>query len=303
MASALANFRQELALFESLSAADPKDVQARRNRSLAHKQIGDVLMHTDQVRGALAQYQAALDIDRDLASLDTGNSQADLDLSFSEAKIGAALAKLGQAREGLTILRRGAARQESLLAKDPHHILLYNHLANSYTLLANILLNNADTKGAIEYYRKAVTARLTLEQKSPHSISNRGALAACYANLAKALGPSSHEDALKQYSTAIELLEQLTAADRSNVHYRVALAGVLSNTALLYERVAAQINEPASRVQYWTKARSFYQRSRDSWLELGKSGKLLPTQRDAIREVSGKLARCNDSLARLQPAH
>ena len=35
LASALANFRKELSLFESLSAADPKDVQGRRNRSLA----------------------------------------------------------------------------------------------------------------------------------------------------------------------------------------------------------------------------------------------------------------------------
>src|SRR5690242_20988652 len=60
---------------------------------------------------------------------------------------------------------------------------------------------------------KAVAARLALSEKSPNSSTNRGALAECYANLAKALGPSDHNDALKQYSNAIELLERLTRSE------------------------------------------------------------------------------------------
>jgi eukaryotic-like serine/threonine-protein kinase len=303
LASALAHFQQELSLFESLSAADPKDVQARRNRSLAHKQIGDVLMRTDDVRGALAQYRAALGIDRDLTSVDPGNSQAVLDLSFSESKVGSALGKLGQTREALVILRSGVERQESLIAKDPHHILLYNHLANSYTLLASCLLGGGDTKSAIEYYRKAVTARLTLSEKSPNSSANRGALAECYTNLAKALGPSDREDALKQYNNAVELLEHLTAADSSNAQYRIALADALTNAARLYVRTAGQDGEPSTRLRNWTKARSLYQRSQELWLELGRAGKLPPARGRAIREVSSELARCDDSVAKLQQVH
>ena len=309
LASALAHFRQELSLFESLSAADPKDVQARRNRSLAHKQIGDVLMRTENVHGALVHYRASLDIDRDLISVDPDNSQALLDLSFSESKVGSALGKLGQTRDALVILRSGVARQESLIAKDPHHILLYNHLANSYTLLASCLLNSdsADTKSAIEYYRKAVAARLTLSEKSPNSSSNRGALAECYTNLAKALAPSrrqsDREDALKQYNDAVELLEHLTAADSTNARYRIALADALTNSARLYARMAAQDEEPSTRLRDWTKARSLYQSSYELWLELGRAGKLPPARSGVIREVSGELARCNDSLAKLDQVH
>src|SRR5207302_9998372 len=132
--------------------------------------------------GALAEYRAALEIDRDLTSVDPGNSQAVLDLSFSEGKLGSALGKLGETQPALAILRTAVARQESLIAKDPHHILLYNHLANSYTLLANCL-DRADPKAALEYYRKAVAARLCLSQKSPDSSTNSGALAECYVNL------------------------------------------------------------------------------------------------------------------------
>ena len=179
--------------------------------------------------------------------MDPGNSQAVLDLSFSETKVGSALGKLGQTREALVILRSGVARQESLMAKDAYHVLLYNHLANSYTLLANCLLDSADKKSAVEYYRKAVAARLTLLEKSPNSGMNRGALAECYTNLAKALGPSDPEDALKQYNAAIELLEHLTVADASNAQYRIALADALTNEARLYVRMAGEEGAPATR--------------------------------------------------------
>ena len=303
LSGALANFQKELSLFESLAAADPKDAQARRNLSLAHKQIGDVLMRTDDFRGALAQYRAAVDIDRDLTSIDPSNSQAILDLSFSESKVGSALGKLGKTQEGLATLRSGIARQESLLSKDPHHVLLYSELATSYTLLANLLRDSAQTKTAIGNYQKAVTARLEFLKKSPDSSTNRGALAECYANLAKALEPSNREDALKKDSNAIELLERLSAADVANAQNRIALADTLSNAAQLYVGIAGQDGDPATRLQDWTKAKSLYERSQELWLELDRAGKLPARRAVIIRDVSKGLARCNESLAKLQEVH
>ena len=47
-----------------------------------------------------------------------------------------------------------------MFSRDSHHILLYNHLANSYTRLANCLLDSADKKAATKYYRNAIAARL-----------------------------------------------------------------------------------------------------------------------------------------------
>jgi tetratricopeptide (TPR) repeat protein len=197
-------------------------------------------------------------------------------------------------------MRSGVARQELLIAKDPHHILLYNHLANSYTLMANCLMDSSNTKAATEYYRKAVAARLTLLEKSPNSNANRGALAECYTNLAKALGHSDREDALKQYNDAVDLLEHLVVGDSTNSQHRIALADTLADEARLYARAAGQAAEPATRLRNWTKARSLYQRSQELWLELGRTGKLPPARGEAIQQVSSELARCDDSLAKLQ---
>jgi tetratricopeptide (TPR) repeat protein len=190
------------------------------------------------------------------------------------------------------------------MARDSYHVLLYNHLANSYTLLAKCLLDSGDKKSAVEYYRKAVAARLTLSEKSPNSGANRAALAECYTNLAKALGPpSDSEDALKQYDNAIELLEHLSAADASNAQYRIALADALTNAARQHVSMAGQDEGLSRRLGNWTKARSLYQRSQELWLELGRTGKLPPARDGAIGEVSRELARCDDSLAKLQPIH
>jgi tetratricopeptide (TPR) repeat protein len=304
LSTALDHFRRELSLFESLSSADPKDVQARRNRSLAHKQIGDVLMRNGDVNGALDQYRMSLAIDRYLCSADPGNSQALLDLSFSEGKIGSALGKLGKTRDALAILRMGVTRQEFLLNNDPHHILLYGHLANSYTRLANCLQQSGDIKSAIEYFRKAVAARLNLSEKNFASNANRGALAECYTNLGKAVAPSDSVDALKQYSKAVELLEQLTVTDKTNAQYRVGLADALTNTARVYTRMASTHDEePSLRLQQWTKARSFYQRSRNLWLELERNGKLSAAGPQSLRDITRELAGCNDSLSKLQQVH
>ena len=192
------------------------------------------------------------------------------------------------------MLRSGVAIQESLVAKDPNHILLYNHLSNTYKQLANFLLDSADTKAAIEYYRKAVAARLALFEKSPNSRTNRGALAECYANLAKALETIDRSDALKQYANAIELLESLAATDHANAQHRIDLADGLSNMARLYVRMASQ--EHSTRLLYWTKARDYYQRSHDLWQELSKAGKVPPDRLADVREASDGLARCNEAL-------
>jgi len=303
LASALAHFRKELSLFQSLAAADPKDAQAGRNQSLARKQIGDVLMRRGEFKDALTQYRAGLEIDHSLAAADPGNSQAVLDLSFSESKVGSALGKLGNAREAMAMLRRSIATQESLAARDPNHILLHNHLANSYTRLANFFFDSANTKAAIEYYRKAIAERLAYSEKSPNSSMNRGALAEGYANLAKALGPSDHADALKQYEKAIDLLEALTVTDKSNARYRVALADALSSMARLYVRMADEDEDSSTRVQHWTRARSLYQHSNQLWMELNRTSKAPPESSGAIKVVSSELARCEDSLAKLQQTH
>lgn len=298
---ALGHFRRELELFDSLSAADPKDAQARRNRSLAYKQIGDALMRNADPHGALEQYRRSLEIDQGLSSTDSSNAQALLDLSFSEGKVGSVLSVLGKTREALVLLGSGVKRQELLLHHDPTRGLLYGYLANSYTRMADCLRKSGDEGTAVDYYRKAVAARLELSEKNPASNANRGALAECYANLGRALTVGDPADALRQYNKAVELLNQLMAAGVNDGQNRMRLADVLANSARLRVRLASQTSSTDSiRLQEYAAARSLYQRSYGIWMELDREGRLAAADRQLPRQLVRELEGCITLVARLK---
>jgi hypothetical protein len=300
LTGALRHFRQELALFESLSAADPNDAQARRNRSLAHKQIGDTLMRNADANGALNEYRRSLEIDRALASADPRNVKALLDLSFSEGKTGFALAKVGKTQAGLALLRSGVERQEKLVNQDLTNGLMYGYLANSYTRLADSIQQSGGLGGGLDYYRKAVEARLKLTERTPASNANRGALAECHTNLGKALAPVDSAGALRQYDSAIALLEGLNAADVNDAQNRKRLADALASKARLYAMVAFRSRGPLSECrEQWDKARSTYQRSHELWMALDRERKLEGADRQFAAQVARELAACEDSIARL----
>jgi tetratricopeptide (TPR) repeat protein len=291
LAGALGHFRQELALFEALSAADPNDAQASRNVSVAHKQIGDTLMRNAEASGALAEYRKSLEIDRVLASVDSRNVKALLDLSFSEGKTGLALVKSGKFQDGLALVRSGLERQESLVNRDVTNGLMYGYLATSYTRLADSLRDSGDSRGALGYYRRAVDARLKAAEISPGSNANRGALAECYTNLGKALAPTDHADALRQFDSAIALLERARAADANDAQNRKRLADALAGEARLYARTAADRDQ-------WDKARSLYQRSRELWLALERDRKLEGADRQLPAQVARELVAFENSRTR-----
>jgi len=78
----------------------------------------------------------------------------------------------------------------------------------------------------------------------------------------------------------------------------------LTNAARLYASMASRKDEaPSLRLEEWTKARAFYQRSQDLCSELNPGGKREGADRRLSREIARELARCNDSLAKLEQAH
>jgi len=280
LAGALEQFRQELALFQSISAADPNDAQARRNVSVAHKQIGDTLVRNADVGGALNEYRQSLEIDRGLASADPRNIKAQLDLSFSEGKTGWSLAKTGNSQEGLALMRSGVARQERLVHQDVTVGLMYGYLATSYTRVADGLRDSGDSQGALEYYRKAVDARLKVAEITPGSNANRGALAEGYTNLGKALAQVDSADALRQFDNAIGLVERAMAADANDAQNRKRLADALAGEARLY-----------ARSRQFDKAWPLYQRSTDLWTALERERKLEGADRQLPAQVAREFAK------------
>jgi tetratricopeptide (TPR) repeat protein len=174
---------------------------------------------------------------------------------------------------------------------------MFGYLANSYSRLADSMQQSVDSRASLEYYRKAVAARLKVAEITPGSSANRGALAECYTNLGKALVRVDAAEALRQYDAAIALLDGLIVRDPNDAQNRKRLADALAGEARLYTRIASERSSSVSkRREEWERARSTYRRSHELWIALEREKKLEGADRQLPGQVGRELVACERLL-------
>ena len=99
-ADALLKLRRSLAMREAALAADPSMTIALRFSAISRNKIGKVLLKQKDARGALDEFQKALDANKNLCAKDAANLDLRRELADSYANAGAALDALaGDAKE------------------------------------------------------------------------------------------------------------------------------------------------------------------------------------------------------------
>jgi tetratricopeptide (TPR) repeat protein len=85
---ALKAYRDGLAIFERLAAADRSNTQWQRDLSVSYNNVGDVLVAQGKLDAALKAYRESLAIRERLAAADRSNSEWQRDLRISIGRIG-----------------------------------------------------------------------------------------------------------------------------------------------------------------------------------------------------------------------
>ncbi|MGH7120803.1 MAG: hypothetical protein ACREFP_17760, partial [Acetobacteraceae bacterium] len=117
--SALAAFRQGVAIAERPAKADPGKAGWQRDLSVSRGKIGDVQRAQGDLAAALTSYQASHDIFERLAKADPGNAGWQRDLSVSQEKIGDVQQAQGDLAAALTSYQASLAIAERLAKADP----------------------------------------------------------------------------------------------------------------------------------------------------------------------------------------
>ena len=91
-ATALAEYRQALIVFERLAGADPTDVNATRTVAISRENLGDALRESGSVTEALDLYRKALDAHRGFIVQDRRNVRAACDAARVSETLGDVLA-------------------------------------------------------------------------------------------------------------------------------------------------------------------------------------------------------------------
>ena len=156
-AGALSHYRTAKTLAEEFAAADPKDVNARRNVAGSYRRVGLMLLSAKPAE-ALQLYQKAYAISSELSSGDPSNIYYRSAIADALLGVGQALYKLGKKEEALQNLLRVVELQKSIEAVAPDRVWLLRTTPRAYMVTGNVLTELGDAPRALENYLAGLAA-------------------------------------------------------------------------------------------------------------------------------------------------
>jgi tetratricopeptide (TPR) repeat protein len=138
---ALTAYRDSLAIFERLAAADWSNTQWQRDRSVSYIKVGNVLVEQGKLDESLKAYRDGLAITERLAAADRSNSELQRDLYVSYVNVGNVLVAQGKLDEALKAYREGLAIGERLAAADRSNMKWQRDLQISIDKIGGIAYN------------------------------------------------------------------------------------------------------------------------------------------------------------------
>jgi tetratricopeptide (TPR) repeat protein len=150
-------------------------------------------------------------------------------------------------------------------------------------------------QAALAGYRKMTLA-------DPHDVLAMRYLGKCYMSVGKALAADNKpSQGIQSAREGVRILEALVAADRGDTAFKPSdLAYARSALAEAYSRLAQEHGRSvAASIESWREARSWYETSLETWLQLKEKAPL--AQFDAAQPdyISGEISRCNAALSKL----
>lgn len=154
---ALAAYNEAQKEISALLEATPGQPALRRDLSVTHDRIGDILFAKGELPEALESYRRGLVIAEELAR-SAGKSNLDLhrDLSVSYDRIGDLLDKMGDLAGALVHFKKGLAIAKALARHDPDNRTWAWDLSASYERVADILYAQGKVDEALRQYRQGL---------------------------------------------------------------------------------------------------------------------------------------------------
>lgn len=215
-AAMMRSYQRSLALREAALKSDPTDRSRQNELALAYEKMGDALVATNDLKGALALYEKAQAIVVELAKTDIERRRY---LATLHQLIGDVLGfpgnpNLGNTRGAREHYQQGYEISRELFADNPTE---YKN-RQSFVLLsrsyANILNVTGDASQALEILRQAEQAAETWVKDQPLDTRASDCLALTYDKLSDILEDTNELPAALRYRHKhLALAEQLAAAD------------------------------------------------------------------------------------------
>ncbi len=156
LTSAIEVFRKALEGSEALAALEPTSAHAKRLVALISSQLGDALLDSGDVPGAVDAQTRSAAVLEELSAADPTNVQARGDLALAFTRLGEALARSGRINEALARHRDAIAAFDAVLAAGPSDAEARLASLIPHYRIGELLETRGDSEGALRSYDRAL---------------------------------------------------------------------------------------------------------------------------------------------------
>jgi eukaryotic-like serine/threonine-protein kinase len=217
IAGAMESYQKALRIRQALVAADPHNVQNRRDLAGSYRKIGNQSLETSEAADGLENLRKALALYVELAAEQPANSDIRYDLAGIYNDLGLALEDWGDISGELENHRKALPIREELVAADPRNQNYRRDLSLTYVNTGRALCLNGDYKGALDVNSKGLALRTALLAEDSTNAHYRRLVAIGHQNdgdYRARLGDAA--GALASFRKKFALDEQSLAADPDN---------------------------------------------------------------------------------------
>jgi len=189
-----------------------------------------------------------------------------------------------------------------LVESDPQNATLRQFLLQSEYGIGYYLAEKGLPEQALPHYQISLAGYEKLTSSDAHDVVAMRYLSKCYMSIGTALAAEGKAaQGIQSARKALQIFEDLSAADHADTYYKAPdLAYARSALGEAYSRLAVQQGVPeTSRIASWREARSWYQKSLDTWLLLKQKAPLAQWDAAQPDKIAHEIARCDAALAKL----
>lgn len=248
---AKASYMKALLILESLNAADPANLEARRLLSLCHQSIGRVEQRMDEWDAALESERKAVELSEALVSADPENPQYRSLLGDNYVQFGSALYQAGRGatvedhRLAIEYFRKAVAIHSNLSAAYPENSEYRYALGVDYEFIGIAFNRIGDMTGDIENHKAALENHLNeleINESLAASDPSNAAFRRIVADVRGEVGLSqlklgNAEAARDNYRRRLEIFESVMASDPTNVEAIRDVVNCLAELSLTLEKL------------------------------------------------------------------
>jgi tetratricopeptide (TPR) repeat protein len=282
-AGALDSYTKALRIREALAAAQPRDVQSRRDLAENYRRIGWQLRDTDQETRGVHHLRKSVGLYTQLSREQPQNRELRDEVAYTCNLLGLVLQDLGDWHGALDQHRQALALREKLVAEVPGERKYRRGLAACYGNMGSALLMSGDAVAAHEAVQKSLRLEEALVQEEPTNAYYRRMVALGYGDdggYQERLGDKC--GAVESFRKSIAIYEEMMAADPAN-------AQLWGDVGDPYRRIGDVLADQGDTLQ----ALDYYRKS----LQVYENGSQKAPQDLTLRLC---LAICRAGIARLQ---